>query len=275
MYLTKKFLNLLKTSGKVGKAILKKDFESCSRILAEKGIFVFSNDKKLLSLRDTQKGKTAFLIGSGPSVRLGDLNKISENNNIVSFCCNRFFLSYEKHKLRPDFTVSADKQILEDHSEEIEDNSTGIVFFGNPRRNSFRRAIWVPVFWDYDFKFSKSPFPGIYPGGGSLIFALQLGYFMGIRKFYLYGVDHNFKAPEAATSDGKVIGEGNHFISNYRSGKSWYPPWVEVIEKSFSECDWILKQEKGFVKNATHGGCLDVLERVSFDTIFTDQIYLS
>ena len=267
MYLTKKIFNFLKFSGRAGKAIFKKDFDSCSRILAEKGIFVFSNDKKLLALRDTQNGKTAFLIGSGPSVRVGDLNKIAENKNLISFCCNRFFLSYEKHNLRPDFTVSSDKQMFEDHSEEIENNSSGIVFFGNPKRMAFRKAIWVPVFWEYDFIFSKSPFPGICPGGGSLIFALQLVYFMGIRKFYLYGVDHNFKPPEATTPDGKIIGEGNHFISNYRSGKSWYPPWVDVIEKSFSECDRILKQEEGFVKNATHGGRLEVLERVSFDII--------
>ena len=108
------------------------------------------------------------------------------------------------------------------------------------------------------------------PGGGTLITALQIGYHMGITKFYLYGVDHNFTyAVDDNEEDhyAKASGEGNHFIANYRSGKPWAPPNLWQVEASLLSSQVFLQSRGGWIKNATRGGKLEVLERVEFDDV--------
>jgi len=106
-------------------------------------------------------------------------------------------------------------------------------------------------------------------GGGTLIGALQLGYHMGIREFYLYGIDHNFSFEGNNDKQNDAKGDGNHFIKNYRSGKSWQSPKIELVEEAFIKCDQALKLENGFLKNATNGGKLEILQRVKFKDVIT------
>ncbi len=63
----------------------------------------------------------------------------------------------------------------------------------------------------------------------------------------------------------RARGDDNHFIPNYRSGKAWCPPATAMIEEMFSFSDKYLRQRGGWIKNATRGGQLEVLERTSFD----------
>ena len=108
-------------------------------------------------------------------------------------------------------------------------------------------------------------------GGASLNVAIQLGYFMGIKHFVLYGVDHEFKyktVPNPSYNDFCTArGDDNHFIKNYRTGKLWCPPHLEMIEKSLAWADRYLRQRGGWLINATRGGQLDVLERKNFDEV--------
>ncbi len=112
------------------------------------------------------------------------------------------------------------------------------------------------------FIFSKDIKRIVMSGGGSLNVALQLGYHMGIKKFYLYGVDHSFKFEKNPEKTGsEVTGEGNHFIANYRSGKTWQAPRTDLTEETFIKLDKKLRENDGFLINATHGGKLEVLKR--------------
>lgn len=109
-------------------------------------------------------------------------------------------------------------------------------------------------------------------GGGTLIAAIQLGHHMGIREFYLYGVDHNFAYDKNDDKQNDAKGDGNHFIKNYRSGKTWQSPKMELVEEAFMKSDIILRQDGGFLKNATNGGKLEVLDRISFKVLI-DSAY--
>ena len=64
-----------------------------------------------------------------------------------------------------------------------------------------------------------------------------------------------------------AYGEGNHFIKNYRSDKPWCPPETKLIEEAFQVCDQFLRTKGGWIKNATRGGKLEVLERTDFDQV--------
>ena len=240
--------------------------------MALRGKPLIINDKKLAALKDKHKGNTAFLIGNGPSVEIKDLEKLQ---NIVSFCCNRFYLAYDKMKFRPTYTVSADLQMIEDFGAEIVKNSDGTVFLATEEcPNIPEEFIWVPVKHKRRMAFSESVYDYVLPWGSTLVAAIQIGYFMGIKKFVLYGMDHEFKFMEKNKSD-KVyrgsIGEGNHFIENYRSEKSWSPPQFEKIEEAFKVCNNFLRAKGGWVKNATRGGKMEILERVDFDSVINED----
>ena len=246
----------------------KKDyFLEFSRVLAEKGLPITKNDRKISILKDNHKYEIGYLIGNGPSVRIDDLELLNEK---VTFCCNRFHLAYDRMAFRPKYTLASDKQTIEDFGEEIISKSSGIkilIWTEEPKLDG--EYLWIRS--KYGIGFSDNVYDFVYPGGSTLITAIQIGYFLGIHRFILYGVDHDYKFDKNEISKDiwhSAIGEGNHFIENYRSGNPWCPPQTEMIEQSFKVCDTFLKSRGGWIKNATRGGKLDILERIDFEKAY-------
>lgn len=241
--------------------------------LIDKGYLYHPDYERLNKIHNQHKGKIGFLIGNGPSVKLKDLEAIGNNEEIISFTANRFYLCYEQTSFRPHYVLSSDQQMINDFGNEITyNNASNQVFLASlfkPQhiRNDF---VWIKLIHGRPFRFSKNIKKSLMSGGGTLIAALQLGYHMGIRKFYLYGVDHNFHYKKDEGQIDNIKGEGNHFIDNYRSGKSWQEPRIDLVEYSFKECDKVLQMENGFLKNATHGGNLQILERIEFNEIINE-----
>ncbi|MBJ3778779.1 motility associated factor glycosyltransferase family protein [Acuticoccus mangrovi] len=221
---------------------------------------------RLQALKDTLAGQTAWIIGNGPSVRLEDLDRLGD---AVTFCFNRFHLAYENTTLRPRFTISADQQMIEDFGDEILDRSSGTVFFAHSSPPSLTGDyLWLRQVPGFPSLFSKNAPYRVAPGGASAYVALQVAYYMGIRKFYFYGTDFKFTFDKNGDSKDRfraATGDGNHFIKNYRSGKAWCPPSIQNILPSFYAARLLMEAEGGFIKNATRGGVLEVFERIDFD----------
>lgn len=244
--------------------------ESISHTLAFHGFPITPNDRRLGSFKNIHQGSIGFLIGNGPSVQTPDLEKLKDR---VTFCCNRFYLAYDMMDFRPTYTLASDLQTIGDFGNEIVENNEGTIFIGwqrdwGKRPELKKNPIWINSNARKSFSFSVDIFNSVHPGGGTLISAIQIGYFMGINRFVLYGVDHDYKFVSNQQSEDvwhSAKGEGNHFIKNYRSGKPWCPPETKMIEKSFQTCDRFLRSQGGWLKNATRGGKLEVLERIDFD----------
>ena len=221
-------------------------------------LFELEKMRKLKKLKNTFKDKKAIILGNGPSVDLDFCERIDKEKFIV-FSANRIHLIYPETRFRPHYVVSSDPQVISDFGKEIKQANLkeGIkVFFAG--RNYFNKIIDVYLLYLNPFKFKINPYFGLAGGGGSLFIAIQLAYYFGIKQMYLYGVDHNFKF---SLNNGLANGDNNHFIKNYRSGKSWIPPRTKLIEQSFKKCDMFLRNENGFLFNSTNGGLLNVLER--------------
>ncbi len=249
--------------------------------MIERGWPINANNRQLRRFANCHHGRIGFLIGNGPSVRTEDLERLTGQ---VTFCFNRFYLAYSVTSFRPTYTLSADDQMIADFGPEIVSQSEGQVFLIH------RYPVWREIPGAYIWcwfrhdpsAFSTNVYSHVYMGGSTLGAAIQLGYHMGIRKFLLYGVDHSFKMtidpaavghfrfgatvdPTAADHFRSAHGDDNHFIPNYRSGKAWCPPDIAVIEEMFTFSDKYLRQRGGWIKNATRGGQLEVVERTSFD----------
>ncbi len=235
-----------------------------------------TRDQRLLrQAKNSYVGRIGFLIGSGPSVRTEDLDALSGR---IAFCCNRFFLAYDKTRFRPNCLVSSDRQMIDDFGLEILTRGGCDVWFVDERKPQIPgNFYWVRSDWSRPFRFFRDVRFGAGVGGATLVAATQIGYHLGIRHFFLYGVDHSFKFQKVEDSLAGLKtaqGDGNHFIANYRSGKPWVPPQMELIEEGFHVCDQELRKEGGWIKNATRGGALEVLERVSFEEAlrFSDPV---
>jgi hypothetical protein len=239
-------------------------------LLTYLGLFSNCDRPKLDQLKNIHQGQIGFLIGNGPSVRTHDLEKLK---NRVTFCFNRFHLAYDRLTFRPTYTVSADLAMLEDFGTQIVNESEGTVFLAFKSRPKLPGDFtWIGTkFKAPPLVFSKKIYHHAALGGASLIVAIQLGYFMGIKHFVLYGVDHDFKyqVVKNPTENNYCIasGDDNHFIKNYRSGKLWCPPKIKMIEKSLTWADRYLRKQHGWIINATRGGKLDVLERKNFEQV--------
>ncbi|MBN8904972.1 MAG: glycosyltransferase [Rhodospirillales bacterium] len=221
---------------------------------------------RLSKLRDKHRGETAWLVGNGPSVRIEDLDRLQDQ---LTFCFNRFHLAHDKTRLRATYTATGDKQMIEDFGQQIVDESGGTVFVAHEHApDLLGDYIWLRQVNTFPPLFSKVPDLVVSPGGSTPFVAMQLLYFMGVRKFYFYGADFSFrfgKSQIGADAFRSATGEGNHFIANYRSNRPWCPPSLRDIGAAFLAARLVIEAEGGFIRNVTHGGLLEIFEREDFD----------
>lgn len=222
--------------------------------------------EKLLAYRNLHKGRRAFVIGNGPSVRLEDLERLSGE---LTFCCNRFHLAYPLINFRPSHTLIADSHMLQTFGAEIATDCAGDLMVGAAYlpRHLEQDFTWIRLCNRNPFRFSADITRPIAPGGSVLVLALQVAFYMGIREVYLYGIDHDFTFNKVPGEPKLVSGEENHFISDYRAGDPWYPPEIKEIEEALVSCRQFYEAHGGRVLNATRGGKLNQIERADFDQI--------
>jgi glycosyltransferase involved in cell wall biosynthesis len=221
---------------------------------------------RLRQLKDKHKGETAWLIGNGPSVQIEDLDRLAGR---LTFCFNRFHLAHEKTLMRAAYTLTGDTQMIEDFGQQIVDESGGEVFIAHHSApDLIGDYIWLRQAAIYPPLFSHDPGFVLSPGGSTPFVAIQLAYYMGVRKFNFYGADFSFRfdpGPAGRDAFRAARGEGNHFIANYRAGKPWCPPSLRDIGPAFFSARLLMEAEDGFIRNVTRGGALEIFERQEFD----------
>jgi hypothetical protein len=221
---------------------------------------------RLRSMRDAYRGQVAWLVGNGPSVRVEDLNRLKDR---VTFGFNRYYMSHDITELRPTFTVTGDRQMIEDFGQEIVDRSGGTVFVAHDSLPFLvGDYVWVRQLNYSPPLFSKHPATAVTPGGSSVFVAMQIAYWLGIRRFFFYGADFKFSfTRQLGESDAfrSVAGDDNHFIKNYRDGKAWCPPSFRNIASAFLAARVLMESEGGFIRNVTRGGLLEIFPRMSFE----------
>lgn len=223
---------------------------------------------KLNKFNGIHSGSVGLLLGNGPSVKVADLDEFAKRDDLIVLACNRIHLAYAKTILRPQYVFSSDEQVIRDFGDEILDSNETVFFVSKSPPSGRENLVWIFLKKKLNFIFSEKPELGLQSNGGTLVSAIQIGFMMGIREFYMYGIDHNFvfdRGPD--TSLGDAVGDDNHFIKDYRSGKAWQAPDYELVEDALIRCDKFLRAKGGFLKNATRGGQLNVLERADIDLV--------
>jgi len=206
-------------------------------------------------------GKRCFIVATGPSLRIEDLNKLEKNKEIC-FSVNTIYKSFEKTKWRPNYYMISDSEVFRENMEYfcVEDGIEKFVSDAacNPQyREKTNANIFHLIRDDDNFCFSTNFPKGSYIGGSVVIDGcLPLAVYMGFKEIYMIGNDCSYI--KGATN--------NHF------GVTEKP---DMVDHGVDRMLYFYKRIKEWmdtsdvkIYNATRGGALEVFERVNFDDLF-------
>jgi len=239
------------------------------------------NRERIASYQNMHRGRHAFILGMGPSLKVEDLDKLQGE---ITFACNKIFLAFSETAWRPTYYSVLDVLVAENNAKQI-DALPLTKFFSRSCRPYFGKdsAMWltelgspVNASGERQYSFSEDVAAGVYGGFTVIYLQLQLAWYMGIREVYLLGLDFNFQFSETDRTGenckhGEVLmsqGEINHFHRDYRKkGETWTVPQLEKQRAAFQKARDFFEMNGGKIYNASRKTKLDVFERVPFDKI--------
>ena len=227
-------------------------------------------NERLEQFKDKHTGERCFIVATGPSLQMSDL-EILKKNKEISFSMNRVYRAFDQTTWRPDFYVVEDWRCIQESRDEIVEL---------PIKYKFISDVYLP-FWDGDipqniYKFHshyslvENELPqyaedikyGMYTCATVVYNCFQLATYMGFKEIYLIGVDFNIS--------GNYKSVNNHFIKSYYDSNSQPASFYDKEQLNTYKAAKKYADEHGIkIYNATRGGKLEVFPRVDFDSMFT------
>ncbi len=219
--------------------------------------------------KNIYKGKRCFIVATGPSLKVDDLDKINANGDI-SISMNRIYNIFDRTLWRPDYYVIEDQKMIEDLAPTIAKLDLKTKFVSeNPQsyweqpeaETSIPYKMVMQDCLSSRIGFSLNPDRIMYNGYSVTYVCLQLAVYMGFSEIYLIGVDFNY------SSD--VYAESNHFegYQGHYKDIRLNPIEPERMKRAYQKAR-VVSEAKGIhIFNATRGGKLEVFERVDLDKI--------
>lgn len=233
---------------------------------------------KVRQYKNAFAGKRCFLIGNGPSLRAEDLAVLDEHKEIT-FACNKIYKIFDQTKWRPDFYFITDVWVLR--------NATKEILNLTPKKLSFYHYGFcngtilyndedtiIPLYFMPGYaeahcrpKFSRDISIQSWNGSGVAYTMLEVAYYLGFSEIYMLGFDHW----EKPLSELERLG---HFYDD-KNDPSYklIPEYVKIdnqirLNNSFQSARLAFEADERKIYNVTRGGCLEIFERVNFDSLF-------
>lgn len=219
------------------------------------------------------QGKRCFIIGTGPSLTMDDLEKLKGEISIGS---NRIFEVFPRTSWRPTYFITQDLTLIRKFQEDIKQIECQQIFlpinmrplFTNKADISYfvlRHKNFYPGYADFSTHLNR------YMGQGFTVTygAIQLARYMGFKEVYLLGIDHNYSI--SLNEKGiPVIKEDvkDYFEGSKASNKGMNLPRVVESTMAYMTARKFADAHPDFtIFNATRGGKLEAFERVNLDDI--------
>jgi len=228
--------------------------------------------RRLSALKDIHKGKRAFVIGNGPSLKQTDLSKL---RNEITFCMNRFYLAFPELGFIATYLCITNDLVVEQFLEDI-NKLTLPKFIAWRSHRHFKQDMPLQTIPTFVYTTYTGPrFTGdvrgrIWEGATVTNLALQLAFHMGIEKSILIGVDHNFT--DKGIANKTIVSEGddkNHFLPNYfGKGVKWQLPDLDTSEIGYAFAREAYQKAGREIVDATVGGKLTIFPKVDYNSLF-------
>ena len=221
-----------------------------------------SRYNKLKELHNSFLGKRCFVVCTGPSLTINDINLLK---NEYTFSMNSIFKLFDKTDWRPSFYVIQDEKVYDKLKDDetfkgIKNKFVADFIFENIDVDKTKN-IMFPIdllnHRDYDNKifdteFSDNAYNIVYDGGTVTYSIFQIAYYLGFREIYLLGCDCDYS------------GTKQHF-ADYGIKVNDSPESRMII--GYQVANDFTKKSDLKIFNATRGGKLEVYTRVNLDDI--------
>lgn len=228
---------------------------------------------ELKSYKNIHKGERCFIIGTGPSLKTEDLDKLKDE---FTFSSHRIFEIFPKTEWRPTYYICQDYPLICKFKEEIKSVEAKRKFMLIEAKHNFSEESDISYFVlrHKDFYPNNADFSthiNRYIGQGFTVTyaAIQMAYYMGFSKVYLLGIDHNYSV--SLNEKGVPVMQENvkdYFEGSTASNEGINLPRVVESSMAYMTARKFADKHNDFsVYNATRGGKLEAFERADFDKI--------
>lgn len=248
--------------------------------LKNKGFIKWNqNEIKLLKLKNSHIGESAFIIGNGPSLSIKDLDKL-HSKGIFCFAANRINLVFEKTQWRPNCYLALDRQIYRNNDPtvpEVIKANIELYTFGKEAYEGIPKTLKRDNILFFERKtnsyyspineFSNNALKYIVDGFTVTYAAMQLAYYMGFKNIYLLGCDCNYS--RQVNSNGKVIdtGEKTTYFDKRYDPNNANIGYVKGMYEAYESAKKFSEGKDFKIYNASRGGKLEIFNRVDIDTL--------
>jgi hypothetical protein len=235
-------------------------------------LFLHYRYKKLVKYKNCHKNERCFIVATGPSLTIEDVNLLKDE---IAFAMNSVYKLFDKTDWRPDYYGIVDGSVFKKIKDEIKFCELNCAFYpdkyihwnekyansvpikGNFCVNAQERDV-IPANWRKT-KFGTDMTKLFYEGTSVVHFILQIAIYMGFKEIYLLGTDCNYHGSSKHSS-----------IVDYKGGNELGNPPEDIYNGLIQ--DYLKAKEvantRGIkIYNATRGGMLEVFERVKLEDI--------
>ena len=248
-------------------------YKSCKNINLQiqkrKNGFIDQKYLKLKELKNKYSGERCFIIATGPSLTIDDLEKLE---NEYTFGMNSIIKLFDKTSFRPDFYGIQDRYVYGAMKNEIEKVSLKTAFCADQIEKYYnvpKNFIIFPYdeyyhlfngkLGEYNAKFSDNAYNIVYDGYSITYSLIEIAVYMGFNEIYLLGCDCSY--PKGSKSH---IVESGFVDKNAMKN----PIRMRVGYKCAKE---YAENHDIKIYNATRGGELETFERVDLDEVLKNK----
>ena len=228
--------------------------------------------RRLAVLKDIHKGKRAFVIANGPSLKQTDMSKLK---NEFTFGMNRIYLMFPELGFSTTYLTVVNDLVIEQTASDLAALSLPKFIAWRSRRH-FPKELSIPQLPTFLYTsytgphFSTDVRGRVWEGATVTNVTLQLAYHMGFQQVILIGVDHNYTATGKPNTT--VVSQGddpNHFSPSYfGKGFRWQLPDLETSEVGYAMARDAYQKAGREVLDATIGGKLRIFPKVDYHSLF-------
>lgn len=240
------------------------------------------NLEALKNLKGKFKGQRCFIIGTGPSLTVEDLEKLEGE---TTFSLNSIYKMFPQTEWRPDFYFNNDIMLSYGMkmpqevrwkylTECLSQYSFKTAFISSSKFNEEIRAVYsgktvfLPTV-DYIYQINRPKRPQfgsdctkkVHAYGTTVYLIFQLAVYMGFSKIYLLGTDCSYtgakKHAYKSDKEEKALYNDNTHNGNLE----------RALETGFDAIRYYARKNSVEVFNATRGGKLELFPRVNLDAL--------
>jgi hypothetical protein len=228
--------------------------------------------RRLAALKNIHKGRRAFVIANGPSLKYTDVSKL---RNEFTFGMNRIYLMFPELGFSTSYLTVVNDLVIEQTAGDLSVLSLPKFLAWRSRRHfpADMPMTGLPTFLYTSYtgpRFSTDVRGRVWEGATVTNVTLQLAFHMGFQQVVLIGVDHNYTATGKPNTT--VVSQGddpNHFSPAYfGKGFRWQLPDLQTSEVGYAMARDAYRNAGRQILDATIGGKLTIFPKVDYDSLF-------